>query len=70
MNYLDKRLRTAEAYRIIATELDHHFANGSEFLHLEPDGSESPEGVVRLRFAVLKRAVRLFERRAFNLERL
>jgi hypothetical protein len=57
MNEGERRLRTREAYRIIATELDHHFANGSEWLHLEPGGTDSSEAVVKLRFKILKAQV-------------
>lgn len=54
MTRQERSKRIRECYRIIAVELDHHFANGSEFLHMEPDGSDSPEEVVKLRFKVLK----------------
>ncbi len=64
MKRAERRKRLAEAYRIIAVELDHHFSNGSEFLNLEPDGSDSPEDVVRLRFKVLKAAVAAYKRKA------
>jgi len=53
----ERRLRTRETYRIIATELDHHFGNGSEWLHLESNGNDSPESVVKLRFKILKAQV-------------
>jgi hypothetical protein len=50
----ERAKRLSEAYRIIATELDHHIANGSEWLHLEPRGEDSPPDVVKLRFKVLR----------------
>jgi hypothetical protein len=64
-----RRARLSEAYRIVAAELDHHFGNGSEFLHLEPDGTDSPAEVVELRFKVLAQARDEMERRAARLAR-
>ena len=55
MTPLDRFRRTRECYRAIAGELDHHLINGSEWLHLEADGSDSPLEVVELRFKILRR---------------
>ena len=60
----ERKERLRECYRIIAVELDHHFSNGSEFLHMEPDGSDSPEDVVKLRFKVLRQVRDEMYRRA------
>lgn len=65
----ERRKRLAEVYRSIAAELDHHFANGSEWLHFEPDGSDSPADVVKLRLAVLEREVDRATKRADAIER-
>ncbi len=58
----------AEIYRLLGAELEHHFSNGSEFLHLEPDGADSPPEVVALRFKVLEREANRMFRRAGKLD--
>ena len=68
MTRTERRKRLAEAYRIVSVELEHHFANGSEWLHKESDGSDSPEDVVKLRFKVLKEALLHYERKAIRIE--
>lgn len=64
MTRVERKKRLKECYRIIATELDHHFANGSEFLHMEPNGEDSHAEVVKLRFKVLKQVRDEMYRRA------
>lgn len=64
----ERRKRLAEAYRMLSVELESHFANGSEVLFYEPDGSETPPDVVKLRLKVFKTAISDYERRACRLE--
>lgn len=68
MTRFERQKRLAEAYRIVAAELEHHFHNGSEFLHLETDRSDSPDDVVALRFDVFKRVAAEMRRRSQKLE--
>lgn len=69
MDARERRRLTADTYRVIATELDHHFNNDSDWLYRERDGSDSPEEVVKLRTEILRAAVKLFTHRALRLEK-
>lgn len=53
MTRYERNRRLVEAYQIVAVELHHHLANGSEFLHQDSSG-DAPEEVVELRFKVLR----------------
>lgn len=46
-----------QMWRTIAVELDSHFENGSDFIFFEPNGSESPDHIVRIRSKVLRSAI-------------
>ncbi len=63
-----RRVR-AEFYRSLAVELESHIGNGSGFLYIEPDGSDSTRGAVSIREGILNRAIAMFEKRAWQLER-